>query len=586
MMAALVRSMLRCSRLNLVQVSGNIQVRRDVRALRRSPVRVIPPGKEPRPRKEQLQDRGSPTQKDQRHPREWGTPTQKDQRYPQDRGTPTQKDQSHPQEWGTPTQKDQRYPQDRGTPTQKDQRHPQEWGTPTQKGQRYPQDRGTPTQKDQRHPQEWGTPTQKGQRYPQDRGTLYQKDQRHPQEWGTPTKKDQRHPQEKRTLAQKDRLQEREALAQKKPQERRPLAQKDQLQEKVTLAQQDSSQKKDSTDDQDVPEQALPVELKYERARSGDNQLGKVVSIAKSKSFRDRHGQVLLEGQRLLLDALESGAILHTLFFSRVDQLKMFPSHELQKANLVKVKFEDISLWSDVVTPQGIMGIFRKPDHVKMKFPETQLKNTLPLSLICDNIRDPGNLGTILRSAAGAGCNKVLLTKGCVDAWEPKVIRAGMGAHFRLPIINNLEWDTVSNYLSENTKVFVGDNYWKAVPHEAEFTSGKAIDYGWISNDPRRIGYVEGEDYYSSSDEEDEEMQDIPRVPIQQYHEPWARGPSALVIGGETHGLSIESLLLAKNSGGRRLYIPVVPGIESLNSAMAVSILLFEGRRQLQLESS
>lgn len=173
-----------------------------------------------------------------------------------------------------------------------------------------------------------------------------------------------------------------------------------------------------------------------------------------------------------------------------------------------------------------------------------------------------------------------------MDAWEPKVIRAGMGAHFRLPIINNLEWDTVSNYLSENTKVFVGDNYWKTIPHEAEFTSGKAIDYGWISNDPRRTGYIEGEDYYSSSDEEDEELQDIPRVPIQQYHERWARGPSALVIGGETHGLSIESLLLAKNSGGRRLYIPVVPGIESLNSAMAVSILLFEGRRQLQLESS
>ncbi|XP_040192717.1 rRNA methyltransferase 3, mitochondrial isoform X2 [Rana temporaria] len=284
---------------------------------------------------------------------------------------------------------------------------------------------------------------------------------------------------------------------------------------------------------------------------------------------------------------MEAGAILHTLFFSRVDQLKMLPSDKLQKANLVKVKFQDIDLWSDVVAPQGIMGIFRKPDHVKMKFPETQLKNTLPLSLVCDNIRDPGNLGTILRSAAGAGCNKVLLTKGCVDAWEPKVIRAGMGAHFRLPIINNLEWDTVGNYLSENTKVFVGDNYWKTVPHEAEFTPGKAIDYGWISNDPRRIGYIEGDDYYSSGDEGDEELQDIPRVPIQQYHEQWARGPSALVIGGETHGLSIESLLLAKNSRGRRLYIPVVPGIESLNSAMAVSILLFEGRRQLlQLESS
>lgn len=57
-------------------------------------------------------------------------------------------------------------------------------------------------------------------------------------------------------------------------------------------------------------------------------------------------------------------------------------------------------------------GIFAKPDHVKMTYPETQLRHLLPLLLICDNLRDPGNLGTILRSAAGAGCSKVLLTKG------------------------------------------------------------------------------------------------------------------------------------------------------------------------------
>lgn len=58
------------------------------------------------------------------------------------------------------------------------------------------------------------------------------------------------------------------------------------------------------------------------------------------------------------------------------------------------------------------LGIFAKPDPVKMTYPKTQLHHSLPLVLICDNLRDPGNLGTILRSAAGAGCSKVLLTKG------------------------------------------------------------------------------------------------------------------------------------------------------------------------------
>lgn len=174
---------------------------------------------------------------------------------------------------------------------------------------------------------------------------------------------------------------------------------------------------------------------------------------------------------------------------------------------------------------------------------------------------------------------------GCVDAWEPKVIRAGMGAHFRLPIITSLEWDSISNYLSEDAKVFVADNFWQNVPKEDELNSGKAIDYGWISNDPRRVSYLEGEDYYSSGDEGDEELQGIPKIPIQYYHQQWAKGPSAILIGGETHGLSVESLLVAANSGGRRLYIPVVPGIESLNSAMAASILLFEGRRQMREKS-
>lgn len=66
------------------------------------------------------------------------------------------------------------------------------------------------------------------------------------------------------------------------------------------------------------------------------------------------------------------------------------------------------------------LGIFSRPDHAKMIYPEVQQKHELPLALICDNIRDPGNLGTILRSAAAAGCTRVLLAKGrgCHAVWK------------------------------------------------------------------------------------------------------------------------------------------------------------------------
>uniref|UniRef100_A0A8D2QIB0 tRNA/rRNA methyltransferase SpoU type domain-containing protein n=1 Tax=Zonotrichia albicollis TaxID=44394 RepID=A0A8D2QIB0_ZONAL len=70
-------------------------------------------------------------------------------------------------------------------------------------------------------------------------------------------------------------------------------------------------------------------------------------------------------------------------------------------------------------------------------------------------------------------------------------------------------------------------------------------------------------------------------IPVQHYYEDWAKAPVAVVVGGETQGLSPAALGLAASTGGRRLLIPVVPGVDSLNSAIAAGILLFEGRRQL-----
>lgn len=81
-----------------------------------------------------------------------------------------------------------------------------------------------------------------------------------------------------------------------------------------------------------------------------------MVTLAKSKKFRDHHGKILLEGRRLIRDALQAGAVLQTLFFSTVGHLKELPEAELKRASLVKVKFEDIRSWSDLVTPQGLIG--------------------------------------------------------------------------------------------------------------------------------------------------------------------------------------------------------------------------------------
>ncbi|XP_074535696.1 rRNA methyltransferase 3A, mitochondrial [Halichoeres trimaculatus] len=329
--------------------------------------------------------------------------------------------------------------------------------------------------------------------------------------------------------------------------------------------------------------------VRFERAFPGDRRLARVVSVARSRTFRENQGKILLEGRRLICDALDAGANPQMVFFSSVDRLRELPVDKLKRATLVKVKFEDIKIWSDLVAPQGVIAIFSRPDPSRLNF--ANKSHSVPLSLICDNIRDPGNLGTILRCAAAAGCHSVLLTKGCVDAWEPKVLRAAMGSHFRLPIYPNLSWDKVEDHLPKPVKVHVADSSCgtdtrgeteKSEPGGTHKPS-KAADYGWVSTranqNKRRY-----EDYDSDSDSDsdsDFEGLSLPRVDAKLYHEGWAQGPTALVIGGETQGLSIESVQLAEKTAGCRLFIPVVPEVDSLNSAMAASILLFEGRKQL-----
>ncbi|NWI21924.1 MRM3 methyltransferase, partial [Crypturellus soui] len=219
-------------------------------------------------------------------------------------------------------------------------------------------------------------------------------------------------------------------------------------------------------------------------------------------------------------------------------------------------------------------GIFSKPDYAKVACPAAQLTHSLPMVLICDNIRDPGNLGTILRSAAGAGCEKVLLTKGCVDPWEPKVLRAGMGAHFRVPIVANLDWESLPKELPAGTQVCVADNRDAGARTEPEPMGSAAAAPGAVKPKPKARP-AEDEDADGTGGA------GVAALAAQCYYESWARAPVAVVVGGETQGVSAGALHLAASTGGKRLVIPVAPGVDSLNSAIAAGILLFEGKRQL-----
>lgn len=80
------------------------------------------------------------------------------------------------------------------------------------------------------------------------------------------------------------------------------------------------------------------------------------MSVARSRTFREHQGKILLEGRRLICDALDAGAVPQMVFFSTADRLRELPLDKLRRATLIKVKFEDIKAWSDLVTPQGVIG--------------------------------------------------------------------------------------------------------------------------------------------------------------------------------------------------------------------------------------
>ncbi|XP_022086421.1 rRNA methyltransferase 3, mitochondrial-like [Acanthaster planci] len=314
--------------------------------------------------------------------------------------------------------------------------------------------------------------------------------------------------------------------------------------------------------------------LNYEKAGVDDKRIGRLMMLAKSRKLRDQKGRVMLEGRRLITDAIESGLQAHTIFFSRLENLQGIPVNKT-RATLVKVPFKDITMWSDVVTTQGVIGVFQKPTFTSMHQSESLI---LPLTLICDNIREPGNLGTILRSAVAAQCEKILLTKGCVDLWEPKVLRSGAGAHFCVPIIANIPWKEMPNYVDENVTIHVAEN-------------NVSVEELPESNTPRRFHYP-GKPHGHEQEEWNQDLSDDADLSDQVlesriYHEVDWRVRSALVIGGETEGLSDRALEMCDRSSGYRVHIPMPGLMESLNSAISASVIIFEALRQnMTLEKS
>jgi TrmH family RNA methyltransferase len=232
---------------------------------------------------------------------------------------------------------------------------------------------------------------------------------------------------------------------------------------------------------------------------------------------RRQEGRVALEGVRLIADALATGAqpdfVLYTSDAIQGPGAQLFDTLSKRHVTCLEVAPEVMAHAADTQSPQGVIAVIATPNPTPPA--------TLNLVLILDGVADPGNLGTILRTAAAAGVDLVILAPHCVDAFNPKVLRSGMGAHFRVPMLRKSWADIVVEY--------------------AEL--------------PIYLADANGETTYFQVD--------------------WA-APAAVIIGGEARGADSRMREIA----GTTISIPMAKDAESLNAAIAASVILFEIRRQ------
>jgi TrmH family RNA methyltransferase len=244
--------------------------------------------------------------------------------------------------------------------------------------------------------------------------------------------------------------------------------------------------------------------------------------LLRQASVRRTERAFVAEGTKVLTEALAAGAPVEGLYAApeafegaagdlldaaRARGVRVFP---LERGVLERI--------ADVVTPQGVVGIVGALDCPLSALVATELV------VVLEDVRDPGNVGAIVRSADAAGADAVICLHGTSDLYNPKVVRASAGSIFHLPLVVDADRDDVVTYLADRECALLA-----AVP------SG-GFDYAL---------------------------------------DPWP-ARSALVLGNEANGIS--DALAARCSAA--VSIPIPGGAESLNVAMAATILLFEAVRR------
>ncbi len=248
---------------------------------------------------------------------------------------------------------------------------------------------------------------------------------------------------------------------------------------------------------------------------SKDNEIVKSIRKLKEKKYRDIENSYVIEGIKLIKEAIEEKAVIKQIVvceeFSdeEVDKDTMF---ELARHNLVYVTKSVFNIITDVKTPQGIIAVVEKKQNEDANYKED-------IIIALDDIQDPGNLGTILRTIDSANLKQIIVSKNTVDVYNPKVVRSTMGAIFRINVVE-----------ADNLK--------------EELENAKANGYKVMVTTLDAKKNIYNADY----------------------------NKTVIIIGNEAKGVSKE----IKDIADEKVIIPMLGKTESLNASVAASIMIYE----------
>lgn len=255
---------------------------------------------------------------------------------------------------------------------------------------------------------------------------------------------------------------------------------------------------------------------------SKENEIIKNIKKLKEKKYRDLNNEYIIEGIKIIQEAIQENAKIKQIIIcddceknSNISQEMMY---EIAKYECIYVTNKIFTSLTDVKNPQGIMAIIEK-NYSK----EEEIDYNQDIMVALDDLQDPGNLGTILRTVDSIGINQILVSKGTADSYNPKVVRSTMGAIFRVKII---ECEDLEKTLKEIKK------------HKFEILV--------------------------TSLQTENSIYDI------KYNK------KVIVIGNEANGVEEK----IQNMADVKVKIPMLGKTESLNASVATGIILYEYVRQ------